>query len=282
MFKPFQIQVAAASGNIKISAWSTGAFQMDTDLLDATSNSVFISRLKAIFSGKTKSGWLPYTIWLVDHPMGGLFLIDTGSTARSNEKAYKRKSLGWLKAPFSGFFSTSDVKRTDEADFALEYFGYQKSDLKFILLTHLHFDHLGGLYHFPEQPVLVHEKEWKHPHFFKKELFEPKGRNPRLVQLGSAQVPSLGNAYDLTNTNDFLMVETPGHTLGHVSFLVRGHDQHYLLAGDLAYYRAQIDQNSVGVLASDFELNRKTYQAIRDYPFPLNVLCTHDPKVFGE
>lgn len=281
IFEPFQLKIPTSSGIVTVSAWSTGGFKLDTDLLDAANSKKVSSGFKALFSKKILSNWMPNYIWIVEHPQG-LFLIDTGFNARINSSKYKKLVYGVLGAAFSGIFGDISIAREQEVDFALQHFGYQKTDLQAILLTHLHFDHIGGLYHFPETPVLVHGLEWEQPDAFKIALFEPQGRNPRKVALGSYQVPYFGNGYDLTQQADFIMVHTPGHTKGHVSYLIRGINQHYLIAGDLAYYENQITRDKVTVIAEYFDLARKTYHAVLDYQAHahLKILCSHDPDLY--
>lgn len=113
------------------------------------------------------------------------------------------------------------------------------------------------------------------------ELIEPVGRPIGIVDLGSYQILHFGDSYDLTGHGDFLMVPTPGHTIGHVFYLIRGTEQHYLLTGDAAYYKEQINTDKVGVITEDFDLTRDTYEIILKYgqEFPLEIMCSHDPGI---
>lgn len=107
----------------------------------------------------------------------------------------------------------------------LKFLGLQDSDIDFVVLTHLHFDHAGGLLSsysdgpfrllFPNAKILVGENHWKratHPHprdraSFIPELIPLLERSGRLTLLSSSQrgVPEL----------EWLSFrESNGHTIG--------------------------------------------------------------------
>jgi len=111
------------------------------------------------------------------------------------------------------------------------------SRLDYILLTHIHIDHAGGvgklLKHYPSTPVLCHPKAIQH-------LIDPQK-----LWLGTRKV--LGDLADLygpiepvpapnlhseasvrENDLEINIIETPGHAAHHISFLVG----EYLFAGE--------------------------------------------------
>jgi hydroxyacylglutathione hydrolase len=87
-----------------------------------------------------------------------------------------------------------------------------------ILLTHHHADHIGGV------PALL--AEWDVP------VFGPKNDGIDLVthplmQGDRITVPGIGLALDV--------LDVPGHTLGHIAYVRRDADAHWLFCGDTLF-----------------------------------------------
>ena len=82
---------------------------------------------------------------LIEHPQGR-FLFDTG-LGHETAEAFARNN--WLNRTLLAYENLNPAR--DQ----LEAAGYQASDIDFILPSHLHWDHLGGLPDFPGLPVLI-------------------------------------------------------------------------------------------------------------------------------
>lgn len=83
----------------------------------------------------------------------GLALVDTGLGLRD----YSDPT--W----FTQFFRLITIMPFDPDEAAInriKKLGYQPDDVKHILLTHMHFDHCGGLPDFPHAQVHVHKREY--------------------------------------------------------------------------------------------------------------------------
>jgi glyoxylase-like metal-dependent hydrolase (beta-lactamase superfamily II) len=84
----------------------------------------------------------------------GLALVDTGLGLQE----YSHPT--W----FTQFFRiiTSMPFDPDEAAFnRIRQLGYEPEDVKHIILTHMHFDHISGLSNFPRATVHVHKREYE-------------------------------------------------------------------------------------------------------------------------
>ncbi|RYG74692.1 MBL fold metallo-hydrolase [Lentibacillus lipolyticus] len=102
-----------------------------------------------------------------------------------------------------------------------------------ILLTHAHFDHIGGVSHLRSYygiDVYLHENEqsWlENPEWNGSSLFTGNEitttKAEHLLNPGSQQVGSL--AFDV--------IHTPGHSPGSVSFLFA--DEHFIISGDVLF-----------------------------------------------
>ena len=83
----------------------------------------------------------------------GLVLVDTGFGCQdySNPSLLMRIFLKWMGVP-------CQVEET--AAYQIEALGYELSDVRHIVMTHLHLDHAGGLRDFPEASVHVNKAEY--------------------------------------------------------------------------------------------------------------------------
>lgn len=94
---------------------------------------------------------------LIDHPDGTL-LWDTGSHPEAANGYWPT----WLYDAFEHY--DAENHRLDDA---LDAVGYQLSDIDYVIQTHLHMDHAGGLFHFEDEetPIIVHEDELKFAYY---------------------------------------------------------------------------------------------------------------------
>jgi len=93
----------------------------------------------------------PVYNWVIDHPEGTI-LVDTGSHPEAGD--------GYWPAPLYDAFEHRDADDHPLPD-ALERAGYALEDIDYVIQTHLHVDHAGGLHNFAgtDVPVFVHEDE---------------------------------------------------------------------------------------------------------------------------
>jgi glyoxylase-like metal-dependent hydrolase (beta-lactamase superfamily II) len=92
---------------------------------------------------------------LIEHPTEGLILFETGAGPDYPEV--------W-GAPLNDLFSRVDYTQDQELDKAIEKTGHKITDVKAVIMGHLHLDHAGGLTYFrgTDIPIYVHELELKH------------------------------------------------------------------------------------------------------------------------
>lgn len=98
---------------------------------------------------------LPIYFWLVEH-VEGLIVVDTGETARVAEPGYFPR---WH--PYFRLGLREWVPEDQEAGPALRRRGFDPAEVRWVLMTHLHTDHAGGLGHFPRSEVLVSRAEFQ-------------------------------------------------------------------------------------------------------------------------
>jgi len=128
-----------------------------------------------------------------------------------------------------------DVEAEEEIGPRLREIGISAADVRWVVLTHLHTDHAGGLYHFPHSEILLARAEYGVargllgrargylPHRW------PEWFAPRLVDFGDEAVGQFPGSHRITRDGDVQLVPTPGHSAGHLSVIVKdGEDVFFL------------------------------------------------------
>jgi len=221
--------------------------------------------------------WLPILAWLIDHPEGPI-VVDTGETARTAEP-------DWFPAwhPYYRRAVQFDVEPEQEIGPQLRALGLEPTDVRRLVLTHLHTDHAGGLHHFPGVEILVSHLDWKQARGLGGRL---RGYLPQHWPswFDPASIPFASDVtfetWPLTSAGDVRMVRTPGHTPGHISVIVESDGIDYLLAGDTSYtQRMLLRQRPDGVsLRPGVTLRTMDRILAHAAERPTVYLPTHDPE----
>jgi N-acyl homoserine lactone hydrolase len=144
-----------------------------------------------------------------------------------------------------------------------------------VVLTHLHWDHVGGLGLIPPSvPVVVQRSEWHAGHddaAVQRNLFLARD------YAGEArELILIDGDHDLLGDGTVELLLTPGHTPGHQS--VRLGD--LVLGVDVAHYASGLDDHRFPIFADDHEQQGRSAErlrALRDAG--LTVIPGHDPEV---
>jgi 4-pyridoxolactonase len=123
----------------------------------------------------------------------------------------------------------------------LELCGFSPSDLTMLVNSHLHFDHVGGNKHFAGTGVrnLVHAREIAQAR--NHEPFEFFGYSDRTWDYDGVDLVPLTGDFEVAP--GMTLYETPGHTVGHYSLLVRSDSQRPMLfAFDVVYTQEAYDR----------------------------------------
>ena len=190
--------------------------------------------LRRYFASDWHAETLPVNVFLIEHP-DGLCLVDTGQRAAAAEPGYFPRWYPFFR------LSRFELTAADEAARQIAAGGFDLRRIRWIVLTHLHTDHVGGLADFRGADVLVSRTEWELAQgvggrirgYLKKEW--PAGLVPRRVRFEGQRIGPFPGSYDLASDGRLLMVPLPGHTRGHSALLVRDGSASYLCAGDAAH-----------------------------------------------
>lgn len=241
----------------------------------------------------------------------GLVLVDTGfglqdviNPDRSTDAATR-------------FLIGIHLQREETAVEQLRRLGFQPSDVRHILPTHMDFDHLGGLADFPDAQVHILATELDAAEaratFIERRRYRPAqwAHGPRWVRHQPAGEPWFGFACVRGVAGlpeDILIVPLHGHTRGHAGIAVRGPGGWLLHCGDAYFHESEVHGESRGGsavgdpqrggavapfvlnqyqrgLALDDVARRHNQERLRalqaQHGAEIQIFCAHDPEEFA-
>lgn len=224
---------------------------------------------------------LPIYAFAIEHPEG-VIVVDTGETARVAQPGYLPR---W--SPFFRFAVREQVEPEQEIGPQLGRLGIRSSDVRWVLMTHLHTDHAGGLHHFPDNEILVSRTEIEYAAGLRGRLRGyvnkpwPASFRPTTVDLPPVPFGPFPASLRLTEAGDVTLVPVPGHTPGQLAVLVEEGDHSVFLAGDSSYTQDAMLKGLVDGVGSDEDAERLTHERIRVYAAgtPTVYLPSHDREV---
>jgi glyoxylase-like metal-dependent hydrolase (beta-lactamase superfamily II) len=225
---------------------------------------------RAFGLGIKKEDWLtvPVPAFLVEHPSVGPVLIDTGFHPSVAVKP--KENLGRL-----ALFTFKGLQMEPEQAVAaqLRARGMKPSDVKVVVMTHLHMDHASAISEFPDATFVVSAAEWAAAtsqgqlHGYVKRQFD-HGFHYRLLDFEGPAATSFSGfarSFDLFGDGSVRTVYTPGHTLGHMSVVLRTARGEVLIAADSIYLRRTLDDTHLPFRMEDEHLFRRSLREIRQY-----------------
>jgi glyoxylase-like metal-dependent hydrolase (beta-lactamase superfamily II) len=248
-----------------------------------------------LMDGRTKSivrrGELVCHCLLVETD-AGLVLVDTGFGLRDVAEPAKRLSLVLWS------FLAPELREEMTAIRQIEGLGFGASDVRHIVLTHLDFDHAGGLDDFPEAKVHLLGRE-REAALARRTLLDRMRYRPQQWStqarwrdydvggdrwFGFERVRTLDGVPD-----DIAMIPLHGHTLGHAGVAVRRDEGWLLLAGDAYFHHGEVErvpycpaglQAYQRVMEKDrtarLDNQRRLRSLVRTHGDEVTVCCAHD------
>jgi N-acyl homoserine lactone hydrolase len=223
---------------------------------------------------------LPILAWLVEHPEG-LIVVDTGETARVAEPGYLTP---WH--PYFRFGVREQVAPEQEIGPQLRALGFDPGDVRWVVLTHFHTDHAGGLAHFPSSEIVASRVDYRYSRGLLGKVrgflpqHWPKGFSPTLTDFIDGPFGPFESSATLTAAGDVHLVPTPGHTAGHLSVAIDGGDTLLFIAGDASYTERSMLAGRADGVSPDPARARATLARVRQLAAqrPTLYLPSHDPE----
>ncbi len=205
---------------------------------------------------------VPILAYWVHHEGKGDFLLDAGLDA-----SYILDPHGGLEG------SAVDEFKLGEHENISYHIRNNNIKLKTAFLSHLHADHAAGIRELPKDiPYVVSKGEY--------DAYQPEVNGNFLEGLEelyeidfsqATELTPLSPIVDLLGDGSLWAISTPGHTQGHISFLVNGMEMPILLAMDAAFIHENLER---GVAPSDYTWDvemaqdtlDKVIEFLREYP----------------
>jgi glyoxylase-like metal-dependent hydrolase (beta-lactamase superfamily II) len=166
----------------------------------------------------------------------GLVLVDTGVGTADVEQGVRRLGPAPLLVGMRRDLATTALHQ-------VRLLGHHPGDVTDIVVTHLDFDHAGGLADFPAAKVHVHARElaaarWPTVSERMRYAGAQWAHGPRWVEHAEGGDTWLGFASVSAIGDDVVLVPLPGHTRGHSAVAVRRPGGGWLLHAGDAYFHS--------------------------------------------
>jgi N-acyl homoserine lactone hydrolase len=232
-------------------------------------------RLRPLFDSEW-TDWLPIHAYAIEHPEG-VIVVDAGGNA------------GLMRLPqwhpYFRFAVRFDIDREQEIGPRLKAVGIGATDVKTLVLTHLHIDHDGGLADLGRSEVWVAPAELAAASGIQGQLGGhlpqrwPSGFDPKPLRFEPIPLGPFAQSKRLTRDGEVCIVPTPGHTPHHVSVVAETKGGRVIFTGDATYSEANFRAGVIDGVAPDDEQTKATLARIAEIAAerPTLILPAHDP-----
>lgn len=177
--------------------------------------------LKLVFKKhKREIKRFPAGVFLIKHPKEGYILFDTGYST----DIYR---IGW-KGKLYNLLNPTVVKKEDMINVQLEKDGIKCSEIKYLILSHLHPDHIGCVKYFKNAEIIISSQAYDTYKnnktgylIFEKLLPEWFGKKLRIINDDEMNEKNkYFSYYDLFSDGSLLLTVVNGHAKGQLCCLV--------------------------------------------------------------
>jgi glyoxylase-like metal-dependent hydrolase (beta-lactamase superfamily II) len=211
---------------------------------------------------------LPVPCYLIDHPQGKA-LVDTGLHPGVRRDPHDR--VGWVADVLK-----LELPEGEDVAARLAALGTDPGELRYLVNTHMHFDHAGGNGLVPASvELVVQARELEAAN--DQEGIEANFYNPD--DYGQQRpVTAVEGEHDLFGDGTVMLLPTPGHTPGHQSLRVRRAGGDLVVCADACYFADWMDSEETPPYGFDKEqevASIRNLRALRDDG--VRMIYGHDP-----
>jgi glyoxylase-like metal-dependent hydrolase (beta-lactamase superfamily II) len=232
---------------------------------------------------------------LLGHPLHGWTLFDTGYAPRIFDA-----TRGW---PFNLYRRMTPLRLPPRGAVVdqLGALGLGPSDIRRIVVSHFHADHIAGLRDFPHARFIASRAAWDDASARQGFRALLRGVIPTLIPGDFAAradllapftgppLPALGPTHDLFGDGSALLVDLPGHARGQIGLLARTERGPLLLAADgcwlsRSYQERRPPAPLAGLIADDARAVTTTIARLHAFATArpdVAILPTHCPEALG-
>jgi len=213
---------------------------------------------------------VPVPFFLIQHNDKNI-LFDTGNALEASRNPKKH----WGDV-IEAYFPVMDESQYVVNQ--LKTLGVEPEDIDYVILSHLHLDHAGGVGAFPNAQYITHQKEvqWA----FNADCTQKNAYIMHDIDKGIEWLQlenKFTEAYDLFDDGIIQIYPTPGHTPGHISVLLNLTKPMFLTA-DCCYTEENLNENVAPGLVWDAEESIKTISWIKKLQNEgVEIVTGHDP-----
>jgi glyoxylase-like metal-dependent hydrolase (beta-lactamase superfamily II) len=211
------LEAAGDHGGMRVHVFETGRLVANATFLRGAGFSSLLRRVEPVD--------FPALAYVIEHPEG-LMAVDTGLGAH-------------IPAPrtFRGFPPTPETSADRELGPLMRERGLDPQDVRRVILTHLDWDHTGGLHHVEGAEVLVHRAEiafgrTRMGRLRYRPSVWPAAFEPKVYDLAPEPYGVFPSSLTVTDAGDVRVVPLPGHSPGQVGVVVEDGDATLLFCAD--------------------------------------------------
>jgi len=214
---------------------------------------------------------VPVPSFLIDHPRGAV-LFDSGLHPATGIDPGGR--LGAAARVFA-----VELRPGEDVAGRLTALGIDPAGVRWLVVSHLHFDHTGGNAALPNARLVVQRREWEAGH--QADGIAANYYDPRDYDLGH-DVLVVDGERDLFGDGRIVCLPTHGHTPGHQSLRVRLDSGDVILAADACYLRRTLEELHLPSIVYDSEAMLAALRRLRVLrDAGARIFYGHDPEFWG-
>ena len=214
---------------------------------------------------------VPVPFYVIDHPEG-VTLFDCGLDA----------AVGDADDPYRKLLQSQGLDVTfgpeDTVTRHLERLDIDPARVRYAVLSHLHFDHAGGLHQVPNATIVVQRQEWAAG--FDADVAGQYFLPRRFYDLGHA-VELVDGEHDLFGDGAVTCIPSPGHTPGHQSLRVRSAEGDHILVADACYHGGVVETRDFPAYSDHAAMNRSLDGLLARREAGTVMVFGHDPAQWG-